>query len=314
MIFEDTMKIEERESLGKKAFYIAVIGNTFLTIFNITVGFISGSYALISEGAHTISDLITSIIAYVGFKYANKPADHKHPYGHGRAEAVAGLMIVVFLAIVAYQILIGAIERLYYRTYSVLDPIAVVMALIGIFVNYAMSQSIINLGKNVNSPAIVADGMHQRVDILSSIAISIGIFVAQNGYPMLDPIIGFAIALLIAKTAYKIAKVNMDSIMGKVLSDELINEITDASNSIDQVLGTHNVRVNFLGPYATVSLHIELPPEMSFDDSHKIVHLVQNKIVDDVEVIKGATVHPCPFGLEYDHSQELDGKNILDED
>ena len=312
--FGDTMKIEERERLGKKAFYIAVIGNSFLTIFNIAVGFISGSYALISEGAHTISDLITSIIAYFGFKVANKPADHEHPYGHGRAEAVAGLVIVVFLAIVAYQILTGAIERLYYGTYSVPDPIAVVMALIGIFVNFAMSQSIINLGKNANSPAIVADGMHQRVDILSSIAILIGIFVAQYGYPMLDPIIAFAIALLIAKTAYQIAKENLDSIMGKVPSDDLINEITDASNSIDPVLGTHNVRVNFLGPYATVSLHIELPPEMSLDESHKIVHMVQNKIVDDVEVIRGATVHACPFGLEYDHTQEIDGKNILDED
>lgn len=312
--FGDTMKIEEREKFGKKAFYIAVIGNAFLTIFNIAVGLMSGSYALVSEGAHTISDLITSIIAYVGFKIANKPADHDHPYGHGRAEAVAGLVIVVFLAIVAYQILTGALERLYYGTYSIPDSLAVAMALIGIFVNFAMSQSIIDLGKAANSPAIVADGMHQRVDILSSIAILIGIFVAQYGYPMLDPIIGFAISLLIAKTAYEIAKENLDAIMGKVPSDDLINEIMDVSNSVDPVLGTHNVRVNYLGSYATVSLHIELPPEMNLEESHKIVHMVQNKIVNDVDVIRGATVHACPFGLEYDHSQEVDGKNILDND
>ena len=95
------MKKENREKLGKRAFYVAVVGNTFLTVFNISVGLISGSYALISEGAHTISDIVTSIIAYVGFKIASKPADREHPLGHGRAEAIAGLIIVVFLSLIA---------------------------------------------------------------------------------------------------------------------------------------------------------------------------------------------------------------------
>ena len=304
------MKLDERDNLGKRAFLIAVIGNAFLTIFNIAVGIMSGSYALISEGAHTISDLITSIIAYVGFKVANKPADDEHPYGHGRAEAIAGLVIVVFLAIIAYEILTGAIERLFFGgSLAIPEPIAVVMAIIGVVVNFIMSQRIIELGKRANSPAIVADGKHQRVDILSSIAILFGVLVAQYGYPKLDPIIAFVIALLIAKTAYDIAKENLDTIMGKVPSEDLVEEITEVSNSVDQVLGTHNIKVNFLGPYATVSLHIELPPEMNLDESHKIVHLVQNKIIEEVDVIRGATVHACPYGLQYDHCQLIDGED-----
>ena len=94
-----------RSKAGKKAATVAIVANCFLTIFNISIGIFSGSYALVSEGAHTLSDVTTSIIAYIGFKIGQKPADEEHPIGHGRAEAIGGLIIVLFLAMVAYDIL-----------------------------------------------------------------------------------------------------------------------------------------------------------------------------------------------------------------
>lgn len=303
----DNMKKEDRERLGKRAAYVAILGNIFLTVFNISVGIMSGSYALISEGAHTISDIVTSVIAYVGFKIGSKPADAEHPLGHGRAEAIAGLVIVVFLAIIAYEIITGALYRLFFGgTLAIPEPLAVIMAIIGVIVNFAMSQYIIKLGSMVNSPAIVADGKHQRVDIMSSLAILFGILIAQYGFPHLDPLIGLLIGLLIVKTAIEVVRENLDNIMGKVPSPELVDKIIEVSNSVDKVCGTHDVRVNYLGSYATVTLHIELPPEMSLDESHKIVHLVQNKILEDIDLIHGVTAHACPFGLEYDHDQQLD--------
>lgn len=301
------MDRENREKLGKRAVYVAILGNVFLTVFNIAVGIMAGSYALISEGAHTISDITTSIIAYIGFKIGSKPADEEHPLGHGRAESIAGLVIVVFLAIIAYEIISGAIDRLFFgAATSIPEPLAVVMALIGVITNFFMSQYIIKLGERANSPAIIADGKHQRVDILSSLAILFGVMIAQYGYPQLDPFIALIIGLLIVKTAIDVARENLNNIMGKVPSEDLVNEIVSVSNSVDKVCGTHDVRVNFLGSYATVSLHVELPPDMSLDESHKIVHLVQNKVVEEIDVIHGATVHACPMGLEYNHEQQLD--------
>ena len=301
------MNNEDREKLGRRAVFVAIAGNVFLTIFNIAVGIMAGSYALISEGAHTISDITTSIIAYIGFKIGSKPADDEHPLGHGRAEAIAGLVIVVFLAVIAYEIITGAINRLFFGgTTAIPDPLAVVMAIVGVITNFFMSQYIIKLGERANSPAIIADGKHQRVDILSSLAILFGVMIAQYGYPQLDPFIGLVIGLLIVKTAIDVARENMNNIMGKVPSQDLVDRIIAVSNSVDKVCGTHDVRVNYLGSYATVSLHVELPSDMSLDDSHKIVHLVQNKIVDEIDVIHGATVHACPVGLEYNHDQQLD--------
>ena len=301
------MEREDRDKLGKRAVFVAIAGNLFLTIFNVAVGIMAGSYALISEGAHTLTDITTSIIAYIGFKIGSRPADEEHPLGHGRAEAIAGLLIVIFLAIVAYEIITGAIERLFFGgTPAIPDPLAVVMAIIGVITHFSLSQYIINLGERANSPAIIADGKHQRVDIFASLAILFGILIAQYGYPQLDPFIGFVIGLLILKTAFDVARENLDNIMGKVPSPELVDRIVEVSNSVDKVCGTHDVRVNYLGSYATVTLHIELPPEMSLDESHKVVHLVQNKIIDEIDVIHGVTAHACPFGLEYDHDQQLD--------
>lgn len=301
------MNREDREKLGKRAVYVAIAGNVFLTIFNIAVGIMAGSYALISEGAHTISDITTSIIAYIGFKIGSKPADDEHPLGHGRAESIAGLIIVVFLAVIAYEIIRGAIDRLFFgAAISIPEPLAIVMGVVGVIVNFLMSQYIIKLGQRANSPAIVADGKHQRVDILSSLAILFGVMIAQYGYPQLDPFIGLIIGLLIVKTAIEVARENLNNIMGKVPSEDLVNRIIDVSNSVDKVCGTHDVRVNYLGSYATVSLHIELPPDMSLDESHKIVHLVQNKVVDEIDIVHGVTAHACPVGLVYNHDQQLD--------
>ena len=88
---------EFRQKGGKKAAIVAITANCILTVLNVAVGLMSGSYALVSEGAHTLSDVVTSIIAYVGFYFGQKPADEEHPIGHGRAEAISGLVILLEL-------------------------------------------------------------------------------------------------------------------------------------------------------------------------------------------------------------------------
>lgn len=298
---------EFRQKGGKKAAIVAITANCLMTVLNVTVGLMSGSFALVSEGAHTLSDVITSIIAYVGFYVGQKPADAEHPIGHGRAEAISGLVIVIFLVIVAWEIMQGAVEKILNPSLiTVPETLAAVMATMGIIVNFSISEYIINLGKSIKSPAIVADGKHQRTDIFSSIAILVGVIVSNMGYPILDPIIAFGIGILILKTAYEIAKENTNNIMGTVPSKEFINEIKRVANEIPTVKNPHNIKVDYLGAYATVTLHIELDGNMTLDESHKIVHVVQNNIIKEIPEVKYVIVHACPIGLSYDHKQEID--------
>jgi cation diffusion facilitator family transporter len=298
---------EFRNEGGRKAATVAISANCILTVLNIAVGIMSGSYGLISEGAHTLSDVATSIIAYIGFRIGQKPADDEHPIGHGRAEAISGLVIVVFLAIVSYEIITGAVDKIMHPyLITVPSTLAAIMAVFGILVNLKISDYIIKIGKEIKSPALVADGKHQRTDVFSSVAVLAGVVGSNMGFPILDPFVGFVIGFLIIKTAIEIAKENTDNIMGKVPSEDLINEIKRIADETTKNNTAHDIKVDYFGSYATVSLHVALDGDMSLNESHKIVHLVQENIVNEIPMVKSAVVHACPIGLEYEHKQELD--------
>lgn len=298
---------EFRGKAGKKAATVAITSNCILTVLNIFVGLISGSYALVSEGAHTLSDVATSVIAYIGFRIGQRPADKEHPIGHGRAEAISGLIIVLFLGMVAYEIITGAFDKLIHpELVTIPDTFAALMAVFGIFANYSISEYIIGIGKEIKSPAIVADGKHQKTDIFSSLAILIGVIISNIGYPILDPIIGLIIGILILKTAYEIGKENIDNIMGKVPSQDLENRVRRIANKTPKAQGAHNIKVDYLGSYATVYLHIKLDGNMTLNESHEIVHNVENNILKKIPEVKYVMVHACPSGIDYDHDQKID--------
>ena len=298
---------EFRSKNGRKAATVAIISNCILTVLNIIVGLMSGSYALVSEGAHTLSDVATSIIAYLGFKIGQKPADEDHPIGHGRAEAISGLVIVAFLVVIAYEIITGAFNKIFHpELITIPDTYAAIMAVFGIFVNYTISEYIIKIGKKIKSPAIVADGKHQKTDIFSSIAILIGVVISNAGFPILDPIVGLIIGFLIIKTAYEVGRENIDNIMGKVPSEDLINRIRKIANKTPKAQEAHNIKVDYLGSYVTVYLHIKVDGEMTVNESHEIVHTVQNNILNKIPEVKYVVVHACPIGLDYDHNQKID--------
>lgn len=210
----------------------------------------------------------------------------------------------MFLVIVAYEIISGAIEILFFDAFF--EPptyFAAVMAIIGIIINLLMSQYIINLGKKINSPALVADGHHQRVDIFSSVAVLTGVLVSKLGYPWVDPIIGLFIGIMILRTAYEIGVENINNIMGKVPSSKIVDEIKEVAYSIDGVYEINDIVINYIGPYATVSLNIELNPKLTFIEAHDISNKVQNKIVNNVSIIRKVAVHYSPLGLYDDHNQ-----------
>ena len=287
--------VSEREKVGKKASYVAIFGNITLTIFNIIVGIISGSTALVAEGFHTLSDVLTSIIAFIGFKIGMKPADEDHQYGHGRAEPIVGLIIVVFLAVVAYEIISGAYAKIVLGE-AVVPPglIAAIMAAIGIGINYTMSTYLTRSGEKINSPALIADGKHQRVDIFSCITVLIGVVGSQFGIPILDTLVSVFIALIIINTALHLAYDNVNTLMGKVPSKQIIEDIKKAALISKCVKGVHNVKINNMGPYSSVELHVELNKELKLEKSHKIAHEVEQNIINNVESVKMVSVHTCP--------------------
>lgn len=286
----------QRERIGKKAAYVGIFGNILLTTFNFIIGILSGSTALIAEAAHTLSDILTSIIAFIGFKLGMRPATEDHPYGYGRAEPIASLIIVAFLLIVAYEILSSVYVKLTVGgALTAPDPIAAVMALIGIIINFLMTTYIMKAGKKIDSPALVADAHHQKVDIYSCAAIFIGIIGAQIGFPILDPLIALFISILVLKTAFHVARENINNLLGKIPSKDILNDIKSAALSVSGIYGVHNLKINYIGSYASTELHVEADNSLTLIEAHKIAHMVEDCIISNVNIIKSANVHVCPL-------------------
>lgn len=284
-----------RERGGKKAIMVALIGNLFLTVFNLLVGFMSGSSALISEGAHTLSDMVTTVIAYVGFRIGQKDPTSRYPLGYARAEAISGLFIVLFLVIIAWEIFEKAFKEIYLsEVILVPDHNVAIMAVIGIFVNLAVSRYVISMGKKINSPAIIADGKHQQTDIFSSIAILVAVFASNMGYPIFDPLVAILIGFLIFKIAVQIFISNINFILGRIPSEEFVQDIIDIANSVPNVQNPHNIKVDYMGNFSVVALYIDLDRNLSFEESSKIADRVQEKIKKEKSEIWFAIVHTCP--------------------
>ena len=296
IFFGDFLVEQDRSKTGKKASMIAIGSNCLLTVLNIVVGLLGGSYALVAEGMHTFTDIVTSIVAYIGFKVSQRPADERFPEGYGRAEALAGLVIVIFLTFISFEIMDGAHHKLENPSSIVApDNYVVIMAALGIVLNFVISRYIIKIGREINSPAIEADGQHQRTDIYTSIAILISVAVAKMGFPMLDPIIGFVIGILILKTAYEIGKENVLHIMGFVPDhDNLTAKIRRKANKTPNASDAHNILIDNFASYLIVHLHVKVDANLTVQEAHKVTSQVEQNILQIPE-IRYVSVKPCPF-------------------
>ncbi|RBQ24009.1 Ferrous-iron efflux pump FieF [Candidatus Methanobinarius endosymbioticus] len=221
--------------------------------------------------------------------------------GHGRAESIAGIIIILFLTFVAYEILTSAVDKLLFGITEAPTNWAIFMAIIEIIVNIFLNKYQMRIGKKINSPAIIADAKQQGMDVLSNVAILASVILSQGGFTFMDPLVGFLMGLFILKAVFEVGKDNINNIMGKVPDEDIIGKIKEVTSSTDGVCGVHNIKINYFGSYATLSLHIEVNPKLSLIESHNLTHYTQNKIKDQIDIIQAVVGHICPFGEEYDH-------------
>ena len=287
----------EREKKGRNAIIVGISGNAALAIFNFIIGTLSGSTALVAEAAHTFADILDSSIAFIGFKIGLKPPDTEHPYGYGRAESLTGLLSVIFLIFIAYEILLDVYRKLLLGgALTPPDLTAALMALVGIVVNYTMTTYMTRVGREINSPAISSDAKHQRVDVFTCMAIFVGIIGSRFGVPILDPLVALFIVGLVLKTAFELARDNINNIIGKVPSDHLLPDIKSVALLVEGVSGVHSIKINYFGPYASVDIHFEVEPDLSVIEAHKISTMVEKRIISQVEIVTIVNVHVCITG------------------
>jgi cation diffusion facilitator family transporter len=293
----------DREEIGNRANKFAILVNVILTILNFVVGIISGSTALVAQAADNAGDLLSNLIGLWAFRIGLKPADAEHPYGHGRIEPLVGLLISIILFFIAYQIFQEAYAK-FLMIGSLAAPswIAAGMAIVAFFMNYFVMKYLFKTGKEINSQILMATGNQKKMDVFTSVAIFFGIVGSQLGYPILDPILAVVIGCLVIKTAFDVARENLDNLMGKVPSKKLINDIKSVAVSVDGVYDAHDIKVNNIGPYASAEFHVKVKSDLPLKEAHKIAHNVEKTIIKKIDIINTVTVHVCP--LDEDEKDE----------
>ena len=289
----------DREKIGNRANKVAIVVNVILTISNFTVGIVSGSTALIAQAADNAGNLISNLIGLWAFRIGLKPADKEHPYGHGRIEPLVGLFIALLLLFIAYQIFMEAYFK-FLMINSLVAPgwIAAEMAVVAFILNYFVMKYLLTKGKEINSQILNATGNQKKMDVFTSVAIFFGIVGSQLGYPILDPILAVIIGCLVVKTALEVAMENIDNLMGKIPSSKFINDINFVSLSVDGVHDTHDIKVNNMGPYASVELHIRVKSDLTIKEAHKISDTVEKTVIREIEIVNNAIVHVDPIDDE----------------
>ena len=286
----------DREEIGNKASKYAILVNIILTILNFVVGIISGSTALVAQAADNAGDLLSNLIGLWAFRIGLRPADAEHPYGHGRIEPLVGLLISLILFFIAYQIFLEAYTKfLMINSLTAPSWIAAGMAIIAFFLNYFVMKYLFKTGKEIHSQILVATANQKKMDVFTSVAIFFGIVGSQLGYPILDPILAVVIGVLVIKTAFDVARENINNLMGKVPSKKLINDIKSVAVSVEGVYDAHDIKVNNMGPYASVEIHVEVKGDLPLREAHKIAHKVERTIITKIDIISIAIVHLDPM-------------------
>jgi cation diffusion facilitator family transporter len=260
---------------------ISIIGNTGLFLMKLFLGLYINSIALIADGVHSLSDVSTSGVVILGFRIAKKQPDKEHPYGHGRAEYIATLVIAVLLIIVGISFIQQSIERILtpeeigHQEYLLLISGIVIISAI---IKELMARYSNAIAQKINSDVLRADAWHHRSDSISSIGVAIGITAARYGYPILDPIFGIIVSIIVIYVGIKLVRTASNFLIGKAPDKETINQITAIANKTKGVNGVHDISIHDYGTTRIITLHAEVNNNLPLDQAHQIADELDKNI------------------------------------
>lgn len=270
--------------------WLSIVLNILLFALKYWAGVVSNSVALIADAWHTLSDSISSLAVLVGLKYAQQPADLEHPYGHGRAELIASLVVGVLLAVVGFNFLAESVVHLRNRVAFSYGPVAIWVTLVSVVVKEIMARYSITTGKNLKLNSLKADGWHHRSDALSSLVILLAIFLGRNIWWM-DSVLGMLVSFLIFYTTWGILKDTISSLLGEGMEKDMEKSIRMWSGQVepDLALQPHHFRLHRYGNHTELTFHIRLPGELSLEKAHDIASRYETLVEQKLDVV--VTIH-----------------------
>ncbi len=259
-------------------------------LVQVIIVFMTNSVALLADTIHNFSDAFTSLPLFLAFWLNNRQSSKKYSYGYGRAEDLAGLVIILLIAISALILFWESFSRL-------LNPVPIkhleilaLAGLIGFLGNELVAKYRISVGKRINSESLIADGLHSRIDGLTSLAVLIGAFGVVIGFPILDPLIGIFIGAMIL-FILRDASIRIWYRLMDAVNPQILAQIENHAKTTEGVSGVHNVRARWLGRSLVADLHLEFEKDISIMVAHKITDQLKSELGKDLECNLDLLIH-----------------------
>lgn len=288
--------IKSNEQTAIRTTYFSIIGNTGLALLKGLAGIFGNSYALIADAIESTTDIFASLLVLFGIKYATRPADKNHPYGHGRAEPLITFLVVGFLIMSATVIAYESIIHI--RTPHQLPKSWTLYILGPLIIWKEISfRLVLNKAKETNSSSLKADAWHHRSDAITSIAAFIGISIALyfgHGYETADDWAALFASVFIFYNSYKIFRPALGEIMDENVYDDLIQEIRMVALTVQGVEGTEKCFIRKAGMQYHVDLHATVHGDITVKEGHDIAHQLKDKLRGQIPQLGNVLIHIEP--------------------
>ncbi|MCM8783720.1 MAG: cation diffusion facilitator family transporter [Candidatus Omnitrophica bacterium] len=271
----------------------SIIVNLILSLAKFLLGILSNSIALIADSFHTFSDVITSVIVWVGFKASQRPADSEHPFGHGRIEFISTLIIGVLLLFAGFNFLKDSFLR-------ILNPQAVkaglgtiIFLVISAYLKEELAVFATELGEKIKGDSLLADAWHHRTDAIASLLIILSIIASKFGYFIVDAFLGLIISLVIIWLGIKFVHKSSNKLIGHAPNKEILYKIQSEAYKIKGVKNIHDIEIHEYGEELRISLHIKVKSRLRVDSAHQIAEAVEQRLKENLGI--SAVVHVDPL-------------------
>lgn len=279
--------------LLKRAANISFIINIFLFVIKTIAGIISNSIAVISDAINSLTDIVSSAAIMFSVKISLKKPDEDHQFGHNAAQPIAVFLIALFTAVVAINLIQASVNRILQPEKHKINALVYSILGVTVFVKLILTRYQSKVGKTFRSPGLSASAVDSMNDVLVSSLSIVGVIGVQIGLPYIDGIAGIIISFFILASGYKIARENIDYLMGKAAGENLVLEIANRAMRIDGVKGMNDLRSHYVGNKFHIEIHIEVDKNMLTGQSHDVGKKVQ-RAIESIEEIQKAFVHIDP--------------------
>ena len=281
-----------RYQASRRVTLVSVGSNLVLTVAQIAVGIIGHSQALIADGMHTLSDLVTDAMVLFALKHGSKAADEEHPYGHGRIETATTMLLGGLLLVVGIGIAAGAGMRFVDpEPFVIPSSIALWVAIFTLAAKEWLYRYTIRVANRFDSNMLRANAWHHRSDAISSLIVLIGIGGALIGFGYMDAVAAIIVSIMVVKVGAELAWQALRELIDTGLSAEELNAIRHSIQSVAGVEALHMLRTRRVGGQALVDVHILVDPRLSVSEGHYISETVRGKVIHDIAPVTDVMVH-----------------------